>query len=119
MRWWGFKGILRAPHDDPEAALFEPPFERVAQAFSIAPITATVPFAILLALFTLLHGMPLGQTLKVVGMGAVIVGAWAYPVAVVFGIPFYVLFHEKLPPTRLSGPLVGALILPRFSGHPC
>lgn len=89
-----------------------PVLDRVIQAFAIAPPTAGMPFGAALGLFMVISGGTWSSTgwLTAVGGGAFLVSAWAYPVALVLGVPLYILMRERVPLTPLHSAIVGGTI---------
>jgi hypothetical protein len=90
----------------------EPTLARAVPAFAIAPITAGIPCAIAIGLFMAFSGGTWSSAgwLTAVAGSAVLVGAWAYPVALVIGVPLFFLMRGRVPVTPLASTLVGATI---------
>jgi hypothetical protein len=85
-----------------------PSFERICLAFATAPATAAIPCALGISLLLAFHHATRGWS-AVLG-GAFLVGMWAYPVALVLGVPTYVLLRERIPLRPIRSAAVGTAI---------
>jgi hypothetical protein len=86
-----------------------PGVDRVIQAFAFAPVTAALPGMVMLALYMAPYAPGAGW-MKPLAIFGLIVGAWAYPVALVLGLPCYVLLHKVIRLSLLRSAIVGAVI---------
>jgi hypothetical protein len=98
-----------------EPARDERKLDRIIQAFVIAPMTAGIAcglgFSLLgLALAASGHLASLSRWEIGAAMFAVLVGVWAYPIALVVGVPLYVLLRHWIPLTPLRCTMVGAVV---------